>query len=67
METPTFGIGCRVTFSKTVGESDIYLFAGITQSRKIRRGVIAFDVGASIPAGSTAVRAAAAARRCASC
>ena len=23
-------IGCRVTFSKTVGESDIYLFAGIT-------------------------------------
>ena len=30
METPTFGIGCRVTFSKTVGESDIYLFAGIT-------------------------------------
>ena len=30
METRTFGIGCRVTFSKTVGESDIYLFAGIT-------------------------------------
>lgn len=30
METQTFGVGCRVTFSKTVGESDIYLFAGIT-------------------------------------
>ncbi len=30
MEAQTFGIGCRVTFSKTVGESDIYLFAGIT-------------------------------------
>ncbi|MEJ2134412.1 MAG: MaoC/PaaZ C-terminal domain-containing protein [Desulfofustis sp.] len=30
METRTFGVGCRVTFSKTVGESDIYLFAGIT-------------------------------------
>ena len=30
METLTFGVGCRVTFSKTVGESDIYLFAGIT-------------------------------------
>ncbi|MEJ2057911.1 MAG: MaoC/PaaZ C-terminal domain-containing protein, partial [Desulfofustis sp.] len=25
-----FAVGCRVTFSKTVGESDIYLFAGIT-------------------------------------
>ena len=30
MDIQTFGIGCRVTFSKTVGESDIYLFAGIT-------------------------------------
>lgn len=30
MEPETFGVGCRVTFSKTVGESDIYLFAGIT-------------------------------------
>jgi acyl dehydratase len=30
MDTQTFGIGCKVTFSKTVGESDIYLFAGIT-------------------------------------
>jgi spore coat protein A len=30
-----------------------YFFAGITQSRKIRRGVIAFDLAASIPAGST--------------
>ena len=30
MEAQTFGVGCRVTFSKTVGESDIYLFAGIT-------------------------------------
>ncbi len=30
METQKFGIGCKVTFSKTVGESDIYLFAGIT-------------------------------------
>ncbi|MGD8376983.1 MAG: multicopper oxidase domain-containing protein, partial [Acidobacteriota bacterium] len=30
-----------------------HFFAGITQSRKIRRGVIAFDVAAAIPAGST--------------
>ena len=30
-----------------------HFFAGITQSRKIRRGVIAFDVAAQIPAGST--------------
>lgn len=30
METRTFDVGCRVSFSKTVGESDIYLFAGIT-------------------------------------
>ena len=30
METQTFDVGCRVSFSKTVGESDIYLFAGIT-------------------------------------
>ena len=30
-----------------------YFFAGITQSRKIRRGVIAFDVAGSIPAGAT--------------
>lgn len=30
MEPQTLGIGCKVTFSKTVGESDIYLFAGIT-------------------------------------
>ena len=30
MDTEKFGIGCKVTFSKTVGESDIYLFAGIT-------------------------------------
>ena len=30
MEIQKFGIGCKVTFSKTVGESDIYLFAGIT-------------------------------------
>jgi len=30
MEPEKFGVGCRVTFSKTVGESDIYLFAGIT-------------------------------------
>ena len=30
MDNQTFGVGCRVTFSKTVGESDIYLFAGIT-------------------------------------
>lgn len=29
-DSQTFGIGCKVTFSKTVGESDIYLFAGIT-------------------------------------
>lgn len=27
---PTFHEGCEVTFSKTVSESDIYLFAGIT-------------------------------------
>lgn len=30
MEPEKFGVGRRVTFSKTVGESDIYLFAGIT-------------------------------------
>ncbi len=30
MESQTFDVGCRVSFSKTVGESDIYLFAGIT-------------------------------------
>ncbi len=30
MEPEKFGVGCRVSFSKTVGESDIYLFAGIT-------------------------------------
>jgi len=30
MEPQTFDVGCKVTFSKTVGESDIYLFAGIT-------------------------------------
>ena len=30
MDTEKFAIGCKVTFSKTVGESDIYLFAGIT-------------------------------------
>ena len=30
MDNQTFGIGCKVTFAKTVGESDIYLFAGIT-------------------------------------
>lgn len=30
MEPQTFSIGCNVKFSKTVGESDIYLFAGIT-------------------------------------
>ena len=30
MEHQTLAVGCRVTFSKTVGESDIYLFAGIT-------------------------------------
>ena len=30
MDNQTFGIGCKVTFTKTVGESDIYLFAGIT-------------------------------------
>ncbi len=30
MDVQTFAVGCRVTFSKTVGESDIYLFAGIT-------------------------------------
>ena len=30
MKQQTFGIGCSVSFSKTVGESDIYLFAGIT-------------------------------------
>lgn len=30
MEPQTFSVGCKVTFSKTVGESDIYLFAGIT-------------------------------------
>jgi acyl dehydratase len=30
MDNQTFGVGCKVTFSKTVGESDIYLFAGIT-------------------------------------
>jgi len=30
MKPQTLAIGCTVTFSKTVGESDIYLFAGIT-------------------------------------
>ena len=30
MEQQSFGIGRAVSFSKTVGESDIYLFAGIT-------------------------------------
>lgn len=30
MKQRSFGIGCSVSFSKTVGESDIYLFAGIT-------------------------------------
>ena len=30
MEPQTLAVGCAVTFSKTVGESDIYLFAGIT-------------------------------------
>jgi acyl dehydratase len=30
MKEQTISIGCRVSFSKTVGESDIYLFAGIT-------------------------------------
>ena len=30
MEPQTFHVGCKVKFSKTVGESDIYLFAGIT-------------------------------------
>ena len=30
MKRQEFGIGCSVSFSKTVGESDIYLFAGIT-------------------------------------
>lgn len=30
MEKQTFSAGCSVSFSKTVGESDIYLFAGIT-------------------------------------
>ncbi len=30
MEKQTFDVGCKVSFSKTVGESDIYLFAGIT-------------------------------------
>lgn len=30
MKPQTFNVGCSVTFSKTVGESDIYLFAGIT-------------------------------------
>ena len=30
MDNQTFGIGCKVTFSKTVGETDIYLFSGIT-------------------------------------
>jgi len=30
MDPVKFGVGCRVSFSKTVGESDIYLFAGIT-------------------------------------
>jgi 3-hydroxybutyryl-CoA dehydratase len=30
MERQSFEVGCSVSFSKTVGESDIYLFAGIT-------------------------------------
>ena len=30
MKKQSFGVGSSVTFSKTVGESDIYLFAGIT-------------------------------------
>lgn len=30
MEQQSFEVGCNVSFSKTVGESDIYLFAGIT-------------------------------------
>jgi acyl dehydratase len=30
MEPQSFEVGCSVSFSKTVGESDIYLFAGIT-------------------------------------
>ena len=30
MERQSFEVGCSVNFSKTVGESDIYLFAGIT-------------------------------------
>ena len=30
MDDHTLTVGCRVTFSKTVGESDMYLFAGIT-------------------------------------
>jgi len=30
MKRQSFEVGCSVSFSKTVGESDIYLFAGIT-------------------------------------
>ncbi len=30
MRQQTITVGCSVSFSKTVGESDIYLFAGIT-------------------------------------
>jgi len=30
MKQQTITVGCSVSFSKTVGESDIYLFAGIT-------------------------------------
>jgi len=30
MAPQSFEVGCSVSFSKTVGESDIYLFAGIT-------------------------------------
>jgi acyl dehydratase len=30
MKQKSFAVGCSVSFSKTVGESDIYLFAGIT-------------------------------------
>jgi len=52
MKEQTISIGCRVSFSKTVGESDIYLFAGITNWRdyqdRVDWGVVWLYAGAII-------------------
>lgn len=38
------------TLSNGAGD---YFFAGITESKRLRRGLVAFDVAGAIPAGST--------------